>query len=92
MNEWEENKQEAETEGQLPISGSDAVQEAMDSQAREDAERAEESSARENWRRRKPDGWLRSTVRRCWRSRKTGKDAGRITTGRRRRPRRPAGR
>jgi serine protease Do len=42
MNEWEENKQEAETEGQLPISGSDAVQEAMDSQAREDAERAEE--------------------------------------------------
>ena len=42
MNEWEENKQEQETEETLPISGSDAVREAIDSKAREEAEQAAE--------------------------------------------------
>ena len=44
MNEWEDNKQEWEEGGELPISGSDAVQEAIDRKAQEEAEQAAEEA------------------------------------------------
>ena len=48
MNEWEDNKQEYESGSALPINGSDAVREAMDSREKEAAERlAEEERQRE---------------------------------------------
>ncbi|MBO4873339.1 MAG: trypsin-like peptidase domain-containing protein [Lachnospiraceae bacterium] len=44
MNEWEEDKKETGENGELPINGSDAVREANDLRAREEAEQAAEEA------------------------------------------------